>query len=229
LWTPLNASAGLADGRTYLGNLDLDPETALEVALSITRNGTHWHLGFTPFYQHVSGYIQGLPIARFDGAGNPVLQYQNLDEAELHGCELVAGYDFTPELSIDSTLSYVRGRSDDTGGNLYRIAPLRGLLDLSYRRDTWEAHLECSWADQQSHVAAIQGERPSPGFAIWNLRLAKTIAKSLRIEAGVENLQNKFYAEHLGGVNRVGGSDVVIGQHLPGAGRFGYVSLGWEF
>ncbi|MEO0018107.1 MAG: hypothetical protein RLZZ522_1390 [Verrucomicrobiota bacterium] len=229
LWTPLNASAGLADGRTYLGNLDLDPETALEVALSITRNGTHWNLGFTPFYQHVSGYIQGLPIARFDGAGNPVLQYQNLDEAELYGCELVAGYDFTPELSIDSTLSYVRGRSDDTGGNLYRIAPLRGLIDLSYRRDTWEAHLECSWADQQSHVAAIQGERPSPGFAIWNLRLAKTIAKSLRIEAGVENLQNKFYAEHLGGVNRVGGSDVVIGQHLPGAGRFGYVSLGWEF
>jgi iron complex outermembrane receptor protein len=229
LWTPLNASAGLADGRTYLGNLDLDPETALEVALGLTHKGTNWNLGWTPFYQHVSGYIQGLPIARFDGAGNPVLQYQNLDEAELYGCEVVAGYDFSPELSIDSTLSYVRGRSDDTGGDLYRIAPLRGLIDLSYRRDTWEAHLECSWADDQSHVAAIQGERPSPGFAILNLRLAKTFAKCLRVEAGVENLLNKSYAEHLGGVNRVGGSDVAIGQHLPDAGRFGYVSLGWEF
>jgi hypothetical protein len=30
-------------------------------------------------------------------------------------------------------------------------------------------------------------------------------------------------------VNRVGSSDVAIGQHIPGAGRFGYVSLGWEF
>jgi iron complex outermembrane receptor protein len=229
LWTPLNASAGLADGRTYLGNLDLDPETAFELALGMTHKGADWNLGLTPFYQYVSGYIQGLPIARIDGAGNPVLQYQNLDDAELYGCEMVAGYDFTPELSIDSTLSYVRGRSDDTGGDLYRIAPLRGLIDLSYRRDWWEAHLECSWAEKQSHVAAIQGEQTSPGFAIWNLRLARTFAQRLRVEVGVENLLDKSYAEHLGGVNRVGSSDVAIGQHIPGAGRFGYVSLGWEF
>lgn len=229
LWTPLNASAGLADGRTYLGNLDLDPETAFEIALGINHMEANWHLGFTPFYQYVSGYIQGLPISRLDSAGNPVLQYQNLDEAELYGCELVAGYAFTPELSIDSTLSYVRGRSDETGGDLYRIAPLRGLIDLSYRHDAWEAHVECSWADKQSHVSAIQGERPSPGYAIWNLRLARTFAKSLRVEVGIENLLNKSYAEHLGGTNRVGGSDVAIGQHIPGAGRFGYVSLGWEF
>lgn len=229
LWTPLNASAGLADGRTYLGNPDLDPETAMEVALGITHQGANWNIGFTPFYQHISGYIQGLPISRFDSSGNPVLQYQNLDEAELYGCELVAGYAITPELSIDSTLSYVRGRSDETGGDLYRIAPLRGLIDLAYRRDAWEAHLECSWADKQSHVAAIQGERPSPGYAIWNLRLAKTFARSLRVEVGVENLLNKSYAEHLGGVNRVGGSDVAVGRNIPGAGRFGYISLGWDF
>jgi iron complex outermembrane recepter protein len=36
LWTPLSASAGQADGRTYLGNLDLDPEVSHQVSLGVT-------------------------------------------------------------------------------------------------------------------------------------------------------------------------------------------------
>lgn len=53
LWTPLNASAGLADGRTYLGNPGLDPEISVPVALEISRQGDSWHASFTPFYQNV--------------------------------------------------------------------------------------------------------------------------------------------------------------------------------
>jgi iron complex outermembrane receptor protein len=229
LWTPLNASAGLADGRTYLGNLDLDPETAFVIALGLEKTGDDWFAKLTPFYQRVSDYIQGMPLARNDSAGKPVLQYQNIKRAELYGFELAGGYDITREFSIDASASYVRGRNDDDGGDLYRIAPLRGIIDLAYQKDDWEAHLECVWADSQNRVSEMQNEESSPGYGLFNFRLAKVFAKSVRVEVGVENLLDKRYADHLGGVNRVAESDLSIGERIPGAGRFAYTSISWEF
>ena len=229
LWTPLNASAGLADGRTYLGNLDLDPETSLQAALSVTRKGESWYAGVTPFYQSVSDYIQGMPINRTDMNGKQVLQYQNIDRAELYGFDLQGGYEFGHGLALDTTVSYVRGRNRDDGGDLYRIAPLRGLLDLSHRSGAWESHIEWMWADAQNKIASLQDETTSPGYGIINLRVARTFAETVRVELGIENLFDKLYADHLSGVNRVGGSDVAVGERIPGAGRFGYLALSWEF
>lgn len=229
LWTPLNASAGLADGRTYLGNLGLDPELGLEIALGVSKRGERWRASVTPFYQNVYDYIQGMPIARTDMNGLPVLQYRNIDRAELYGAELSGGYEFTEEWSVSALASYVRGENADTGDALYRIAPLHGIIDLSWRRDSWESHLEFVWAAEQDRVSGVQGEPTSPGFGLLNLRVAKTIAEALRVEVGVENLFDKNYAEHLSGVNRVAAGDVAVGDRIPGAGRFAYASLGWEF
>jgi iron complex outermembrane receptor protein len=176
----------------------------------------------------VSDYIQGVPINRMV-AGQNVLQFQNIDRAELYGFELAGGYEITEEWSIDASASYVRGRNKDSGGSLYRIAPLRGLIDLSYEKNSWEGHLECVWADSQNDVATLQDETPSPGYAFFNLRVARTFAKTLRVEVGVENLLDKLYADHLSGVNRVTGSDLATGARVPGAGRFAYTSVSWEF
>lgn len=229
LWTPLNASAGMADGRTYLGNLGLDPETSYQVGLGLEKSGKTWKVRLTPFYQIVSNYIQGMPISRLDSNGNPVLQYQNLDRADLYGLELAGNYDINKEFSIDTSISQVRGRNKDTGDNLYRIAPLRGLIDLAYRHADWESHLEWMWADAQNHVSEVQGETASPGYGLLNFRLARLFAKSLRVEVGIENLLNKRYADHLGGVNRVVGGDLNNGERIPGAGRFAYGSVSWDF
>jgi len=229
LWTPLNASAGLADGRTYLGNLDLDPETSFQLALALTRKGEQWNAGITPFYQSVYDYIQGMPIDRPLVAGKKVLQYDNIDRAELYGFELTGGWRFTDELALDGSVSHVRGRNRDTGGDLYRIAPLRGMFDFSYRHESWESHLEWVWADAQTRVSDLQDEESSPGYGILNLRLAKTFAESVRVEVGVENLLDKRYADHLGGVNRVTGGDLDAGERIPSAGRFAYLAVSWEF
>jgi len=229
LWTPANASAGLADGRTYLGNLGLDPETSFKVGLGMAKQGETWNVKVTPFYQLVKDYIQGMPIARLDPAKLPVLQFQNIDRAELYGAEVVAGYDFSEAWSIDATVSYVRGRNLESGDNLYRIAPLRGMLDLSYQHAAWESHLEWVWADRQDKVSEVQNEAPTPGYGLLNLRLARQFDSGLRAEIGVENIFDKLYADHLGGINRVAASDVAIGDKIPGAGRFAYCSVSWKF
>ena len=53
--------------------------------------------------------------------------------------------------------------------------------------------------------------------------------ETLYVEVGVENLLDKRYADHLGGMNRVAGGDLATGELIPGAGRFGYASVSWEF
>jgi iron complex outermembrane receptor protein len=229
LWTPLNASAGLADGRTYLGNPALDPETSFQLAASASRRGDRWQWRLTPFYNHVHDFIQGSPIGRIDPAGRPVLQFRNFDRVDLYGAEFEGRFEFTDQLSMGGHLSHVRGRNHSTGDNLYRISPLHGLLDLAWRDGAWEGHLEVEWAADQNKVSAFNDETPSPGYALLHLRGAHRFENGVRIELGIENLLDESYAPHLGGVNRVTGSDVAVGRHIPGAGRFGYASLSWKF
>jgi len=229
LWTPLSASAGRADGRSYLGNPSLDAETSFQLAASASHRGDHWQWRITPFYNHVHDYIQGSPIARNDMAGRSVLQFQNFDRVELYGAELVGRFAFTDQLSLSGHISHVRGRNLDTGDNLYRIAPLRGLLDLAWQNEDWETHLELDWAADQNKVSRFNGETPSPGYALIHLRTAYRFGNGLRVELGIENLLDEHYAPHLGGINRVAASDLAVGQRIPGAGRFGYANVSWAF
>ncbi len=229
LWTPLNASAGLADGRTYLGNLDLDPETSFQVSLGVEKRGERWFAEVTPFYQVVDDYIQGEAIDRYDSNGNAVLQFQNVGRADLYGVEFAGGWDFHERMGVETVVSHVRGKNKDTGDDLYRIAPLRGTVDLYYRDRSWESHLEFVWAARQDKVSEAQGETATAGYGLVNFRLARNFADKLRWEAGVENVFDKEYSDHLSGVNRVTGGDVAVGERITGAGRFFYTSVNWMF
>jgi iron complex outermembrane receptor protein len=229
LWTPLSASAGQADGRTYLGNLDLDPETSHQVALTADWHGPKWQVQVTPFYNLVSDYVQGAPIARRDSSGRPVLQFQNMDSAELYGVEGLARYEFDEHFALRGSLSYVRGRNRDTDDNLYRIAPLHGTLGLDHRWRGLESAIEVVLVDDQNKVAAYNAEPRTPGYALLHLRTGFAFRSHLRVQLGLENVTNERYADHLGGINRVLGSDVAVGQRIPGAGRFVYAAVSYRF
>src|SRR5690606_3973208 len=138
LWLPLESTGGLADGRSYLGNLDLDSEVSHEINV-----GTNWHFGrawFSPqlFYKDIDGFIQGVPSANTAAnavatmmSGAPALEFANTD-ARLHGIDLAWGRYLTHALVVDGVLSYVRGRRTDVRDDLYRVAPLNGRVAVTY-------------------------------------------------------------------------------------------------
>ncbi len=230
LYTPSNASAGLADGRTYLGNPDLDPESAFILSLGLHHEEEIWEASFTPFYQSIGDYIEGRPHpTRTDSTGRPVLQFQNIHRAELYGAEIQLQADLSERLTLRSNGSWVRGRDVETGDPLYRIAPLSGLMAIDYEHRRWEASLECEWAIAQNRVSRLHGETRTPGYAVFHLRAVRGFGNGVRVEAGVENLLDHRYADHLGGINRVAGGDVAVGARIPNAGRFVYTSVTWNF
>lgn len=122
LWTPSNASAGLADGRTYLGNLDLEPEVAHQASLGLDLRGTGWRATPSVFFSRVRDYIQGAPIARLDSAGRPVLQFRNVSRAELYGFDGDLRRHLAGPWTLRASASYVRGENRENGDNLYRNA-----------------------------------------------------------------------------------------------------------
>ncbi|WP_417488980.1 TonB-dependent receptor [Maricaulis sp.] len=230
-WLPTEASGGLADGNTYVGNPDLTPETAW-----IAEAGLDWASGAayarpTLFYRSVDDFIQGGPYDTTPGVidtpvemvsamnGDPTpLRFANTD-ARLYGLDLDFGYRFNTDWHLDGTASWVRGERRDIDDNLYRIAPPSLRLGLSRDAAHWSATLETVAVAEQSEVSASNSEVETPGFMLVNLYGSWTVREGVSLSAGVENLFDQSYRQHLGGYNRNAGSDVGLGGRLPGSGR----------
>ncbi|UTW45244.1 TonB-dependent receptor [bacterium SCSIO 12696] len=232
LWAPLPITGGLADGRSYIGNLELREEQNHEITLGLNWNtGSHY---FTPqvFYRRVDDYIQGTaatnPVANMVStvlSGAPALQFNNVD-AELYGIDAGYGFTLSKHWRIDGSLSYVQGkRTDAIDDNLYRVAPLNHRVALSYQQKALNVAIESVTYAVQNDVSQFNDEQTTPGYGLINLRAQYALSESLQLSGGIGNLFDKAYQEHLGGYNRNGNSDVPVGERLFGTGRDIYLAI----
>ena len=235
LWLPMPATGGLADGRSYIGNLDIDKETAYEVTVGIDWISQNAWANPQVFYRYIDDYIQGVPstntVANMVStmmSGNSALMFDNID-AEMYGADLGYGYKLSDHFSIEGTLSYVRGKRDDEDDNLYRVAPLNNRLALVYAGHATELKIESVLYAKQSKVSSFNNEEKTSGYGIINLLGNHQLSRQLTVSAGVENLFDHKYQDHLTGYNRNGDSDVAVGDRLPGAGRNLYVSFAYNW
>jgi iron complex outermembrane receptor protein len=235
LWVPLQSTNGLADGHNYVGDLNLDKETAYEAGLGLDWNTPRGYVSPRIFYRYVNDYIQGTPstdptvikVSTANGDPNP-LQWSNVD-AKLYGIDMNWGANLNSHWSLDGVISYVRGKRDDISDNLYRIAPLNGSATLSYARSKWWVGLEGVAYARQDDVSETNSETESSGYGLANLRGGYDLMRDLSITAGVENIFDREYQNHLSGINRVANSDVAVGQRVPGTGRSFFAALQYRF
>ena len=225
LWLPLEATGGLADGRSYVGDPLLKPEVSREINLGSNWQGAHAWFAPQLFYKDIAGYIQGVPstnaVANMLASamtGSPALQFANTD-AEIYGVDLGWGYRVSSHVVLDGVLTYVRGRRTDASDNLYRLAPLNSRVSVRYETGRWLASLDTIAYARQTKVSSFNDERPTPGYAIVNGTVQWQLRPSLRLSAGIENLLDKRYRDHLDGINRVADVDVPVGERLYGLGR----------
>ncbi len=242
LWLPLQATAGLADGRTYTGNLDLDPEVAHEVELGFDWQGERLTVSPRVFYRDVQDYIQGTvssngPAAMFvqmmnmmNGTNNAApLQFNNVD-ATFSGVDVDWSYRVSERWSLAGAVNFVRGERDDINDDLYRVAPLNGFVAATYTGNRWQLSLETFANASQDDVSATNSELETSGYAVINLKGHWRIAQGFRLGFGVDNVLDRDYEDHLAGVNRVrGNADLAPGERLPGYGRnfFARVDYSW--
>ena len=237
LWVPLSITGGLADGRNYVGNLNLKPETSREINLGLSKNKANFSIQPQIFYRQIDNYIQGTPSTDSTVnslsnlmAGAPALVYSNTN-AEIYGLDTNWNLSINNQWSADGVVSYVRGKRTDVKDNLYRIAPTNARISVNYQaaQSPLEISLESIIYARQKHVASYANESQTAGYGIVNLSAKWTVNNALQVHSGITNLFDRYYANHLNSVNRNGGSDIAVGEVIPGMGRTLYVQAKVEF
>ncbi|MFW8589909.1 TonB-dependent receptor [Glaciecola sp. 2405UD65-10] len=226
VWFPLGVSAGLADGRNYLGNLDLQKESAKKIDFSAHILGDNWSFSPSVFYSHIDDYIIGLPstnmpanmIAAMNGIANPLV-WGN-DEALIKGLDVTYSHQVNQYLSMRMNAQYVRGKQ--TGAiqqDLYRIAPLSANLSIAYTQNNYQVNLHSYIVSKQDDVSASQNETSTAGYALFDLSVAYYFNNGFTLNVLAENILDKTYADHLSGLSRVSNIELPAGSKQLGAGR----------
>ncbi|MDH0304410.1 MULTISPECIES: TonB-dependent copper receptor [unclassified Pseudomonas] len=129
-------------------------------------------------------------------------QAQNID-ARVMGGELGAAYKLTERWKADATLAYAWGKNSSDGKALPQMPPLESRLGLTYSRDAWSVGTLWRLVAAQNRIAQNQGNvvgkdyEKSGGFGVFSLNGAYKVNSNLKLSAGVDNLFDKAYAEHL--------------------------------
>jgi len=240
-WLPTGASGGLADGNTYVGDLHLEPETADSIEAGFDWRGDSVYVRPTVFYRRVDDFIQGVAydatpgvidtpvemVSNMNGDATP-LRFANVD-AEFFGVDADFGWQLSRAWRIDGVASLVRGDRRDIDEPLYRMAPARLLLDLTYEQADWSVSLESQFVAEQDRVSATNSEQATDGYAVFGANLDWYARDNILVTLGVENLFDETYERHLSGYNRVAGGDVAVGDRLPGQGRGAYARISAAF
>lgn len=129
-------------------------------------------------------------------------QAQNID-ARIMGGELGAAYKLDENWKADATLAYAWGKNSSDGKALPQMPPLESRLGLTYSRDAWSVGALWRLVAAQNRIAQNQGNvvgkdyEKSGGFGVFSLNGAYKVNNNLKLSAGVDNLFDKAYAEHL--------------------------------
>ena len=235
LWLPLQATGGLADGRSYIGDQDLDEERSNEIAIGFGRDIGRFTISPQVFYRRVDGYIQGVPSTNMVAnmvsqmmSGEPALQFANVD-AEIYGADMAWKYELSNAWYLDGIASYARGKRRDVDDNLYRLAPPNASVGLTWQGEGLSITTEVVAYAKQDKVSVYNEEQRTPGYELVNAALIWSPIESLRLEARIENLLDETYQDHVAGINRANGSDIPVGERLYGAERTLSAGVVWSF
>lgn len=127
---------------------------------------------------------------------------RNID-ASTWGGEAALGWRFTEHWKADATLSWVHGDNDTDHLPLAQLPPVEGRLTLAYTESTWSVGSLIRTVAAQNRVAVNQGNivgqdiGPSTGFAVFSLNASWNPWAHARLSAGVDNLLDRTYAEHI--------------------------------
>jgi len=197
----------------------LVPERTRQLDLGLNYRSARWDAWASAYagrlddyilflYSQSSGHGHGAaPTAGHGmGAGTRAV---NVD-ARIRGAEAGLEYRPRPPLRLGATVAYAHGENRDSGAPLPQMPPLELRMNAAY--DWADGSVGLLWrvVGAQRRVASGQGSvvgqdiGPSAGFGTLSLNAATRWGQHLRLSAGIDNLFDRAYSEHL---NLAGSAD----------------------
>ena len=195
LFSPKLAPAGAANA--FDG---IKPEKTTQLDFGIQYRDARLEAWASGYVGQIRDYI--LFDYRTGMMGMSTSQAQNID-ARIMGGEVGAAYKLSENWKADATLAYAWGKNSSDGKALPQMPPLESRLGLTYSRDVWSVGALWRLVAAQNRIAENQGNvvgkdyDKSAGFGVFSLNGAYKVNNNLKLSAGVDNLFDKTYAEHL--------------------------------
>lgn len=206
---------------SWIGNPNLDPEKHHQIELGGTYSAQDFRLSGAAYYNHVQDFIQ-LDTARGQRGVliyNPMVSvYTNID-AVLSGFEAEAEWHFADYWRVNLQGAYTHGENLSDDIPLAQIAPLSGRLEVAYDNSIWMVGARLNAAAKQNRidddptVGSGRDFGETDGYVTVDLFGAYNITENFQLTAGVTNLFDKTYANHL---NKKDGFNNEVRVNEPG-------------
>ena len=213
----------------FVGNPLLVPEKSVEVNAGTTLRVARATLEGDVFWRAIDDYItvahdpnlnQRLPLSP-----NQVFRYVQADSARFIGLDLRAESAAGPWLSVRSAWSFVRAEDLLFDEPLFGIPPFeqRYAVDIHNPDRTRWVELQITNTAAQNRVATTRLEMATAGWTTVDLTAGGQLVDGVTLRAGVRNLTDEFYVNHLNSL------DPFSGRRIAEIGRSGYVGLEFAF
>lgn len=180
-----------------VGNPELKSETGRSIDFGARYYSNYLKIISSIFYNKFDNLVSELP-GKFDGRDARIRT--NIGEARLYGFDLRSEYNFYSDYVAYVNLAYVIGDDLTAKSNLPQIPPLNGMIGYKMGLfDFIQIDINSTVFAEQNKVAS--GELKTPGYAIFNFYVntnpISLFNTKLRCLAGVENILDKSYRDHL--------------------------------
>ncbi|MGH1462085.1 MAG: TonB-dependent copper receptor [Neptuniibacter sp.] len=182
-------------GTDWIGNPQLDPEKHHQIEAVLAKRAEQMNWSLTGWYNRVDDYI-----LRYKTGGADL--YKNV-AAELYGLEAEFSYLLSNNMTLGSSLAWLKGKNKDDGTHLSRISPLELTTSLDYQKQQWKVGAEWKLVAEQNDVCLSsdancggQDVRQTPGYGIVNLHGEYASKSGYIVAMGVDNLFDKAYTLH---------------------------------
>jgi hemoglobin/transferrin/lactoferrin receptor protein len=180
-----------------IGNPNLESERCRSADFGIRYYSSKLKIISSIFFNYFNNLVAEVP-GTFGGR-NAFIK-TNIGEARIYGFDFQADYNFYNDCIVYTNASYVKGDDLTVDGNLPQIPPLNGDIGIKFNLfGKLQSDFSATIFAAQNSVAA--NEMKTPGYAVFNLliniRTIKLSSLDVRLYAGIENILDKNYRNHL--------------------------------
>ena len=211
----------------FMGDPQLEPERSTQADVWIDGRYEDLRVHVSAFARRIADYITIAPTTlapRLPLSPPTVFQYIN-GEATFYGVDGSASVGLMEEVTASLSGSYLYGHDDELDEPAIGVSPLRGSLGLRYEEPMGRFYLEAigTAVDGQERVSVSRNESETDGYQLLDLKGGVGLPNGVTLRAGVLNVFDEFYWDHLNARNPF------TGQPVPEPGRVAFVDVAWAF
>lgn len=192
------------EGATTLSAFNTRPEKTNQLDAGMTFKQGDVSASLSGFYSKITDFILIQSNVNKGTAMMPRLTTisRNVNASTLGG-EASVAVKLAPEWKMDVSLAYVRGNNETDNSALAQISPLEERIGVTYDNSVWSAGGLLRMVAAQDRVAVNQGNiagqdiGTTKGFIVLSMNAAYRASKDILVSAGIDNLTDRAYAEHL--------------------------------